>query len=123
MKAHEKAVIEDLFVRLRDVDRLVTRRDQEAAKLIDDLLGRQPHAAYFMVQTIIKQAEALKRAQAGLTALEASLPKAKRTKSSPSTGARAANSIGMSTSDGFLADAGSVAMGVSGAIALTAGRS
>lgn len=123
MKAHEKAIIEDLFTRLRDVDRLVTRRDPEAAKLIEDLLVGQPHAAYFMAQTITIQAEALERAQAALTALEASIPRARRARRTLATGPRVTQSIGTSASDGFLSDAVGVAMGVSGAIALTADRS
>src|SRR5689334_4290759 len=67
MTPQERQLIDDLFARL---ERLETApRDAAAERAIADGLGRAPHAIYPLVQTVLIQDEALKRADARLREL------------------------------------------------------
>jgi uncharacterized protein len=67
MTPQERQLVDDLFVRL---ERLETApRDAAAEQVIADGLARAPHAIYPLVQTVLIQDEALKRADARLREL------------------------------------------------------
>jgi hypothetical protein len=66
IRPEDQRAIEDLFERLRNVERNSGPRDAEAEELIRAELQRNPAAAYFMAQTIIVQEAALREQQARL---------------------------------------------------------
>ena len=67
MTPQERQLVEDLFDRL---ERLETApRDAEAERVIAEGLTRAPHAVYPLVQTVLVQDEALKRADARIREL------------------------------------------------------
>src|SRR5260370_41645472 len=72
MTPEERNLIIDLF------DRLVTledaQRDPDAERLIRDGLRQAPNAPYALVQTVLVQDEALKRAHAPIPSLEPGPP-------------------------------------------------
>jgi hypothetical protein len=69
MTPQERQLIDDLFERLARVEN--TPRDREATEAIADGLRRAPNAVYALVQTVLVQDEALKRADAHIQELEA----------------------------------------------------
>ena len=73
MDQNERRVIDDLFSRLGEAERRAGPRDDKAMQLIQDHLGRQPAAPYYMAQAIVVQQEALANAQARLEQLEREL--------------------------------------------------
>ena len=73
MDQNERRIIDDLFARLGEAERRAAPRDGEALRLIQDHLGRQPAAPYYMAQAIVVQQEALASAQARLEQLEREL--------------------------------------------------
>lgn len=73
MDQNERRIIDDLFARLGEAERRAAPRDAEALRLIQDHLGRQPAAPYYMAQAIVVQQEALANAQARLEQLEREL--------------------------------------------------
>ena len=73
MDQNERRIIDDLFARLTEAERRGAPRDGEALRLIQDHLGRQPAAPYYMAQAIVVQQEALAGAQARIEQLERDL--------------------------------------------------
>jgi hypothetical protein len=69
MTPQERQLIDDLFERLARVES--APRDREAADAIADGQRRAPNAIYTLVQTVLVQDEALKRADARIQELEA----------------------------------------------------
>lgn len=69
MTPQERQLIDDLFERLARVES--APRDREASEAIADGLRRAPNAVYTLVQTVLVQDEALKRADARIQELEA----------------------------------------------------
>jgi uncharacterized protein len=69
MTPNEKALIEDLFSRLRANP--VGQRDAEAEQLITSQMASTPGAAYALAQTVLVQDQALRQAHDQLKAAEA----------------------------------------------------
>ena len=69
MNAQERQLIDDLYDRLSKLES--APRDAEAEAAIRDGLRRAPNAVYPLVQTVLVQDEALKRANAHIEELEA----------------------------------------------------
>lgn len=68
MTPQERQLITDLFDRLAALEN--TPRDGDAERAIAEGLARAPHATYPLVQTVLVQDEALKRANARIAELE-----------------------------------------------------
>jgi uncharacterized protein len=68
MTPQEQQLVADLFDRLATLES--QRRDPDAERLIREGLGRAPNAAYALVQSVLVQDEALKRASARIEELE-----------------------------------------------------
>jgi hypothetical protein len=71
MTPQERQLIAELFDRLASLEN--TPRDPDAVRAIEEGFSRAPHAAYPLVQTVLVQDEALKRANARIEDLEAAL--------------------------------------------------
>jgi hypothetical protein len=71
MTPEERELVADLFDRLAQLEG--APRDAEAERAIKDGLRQAPNAVYPLVQTVLVQDEALKRADARIQELEASL--------------------------------------------------
>ena len=67
MTPQERQLIDDLFDRLTRLES--APRDPDAERAIRDGLERAPHAIYALVQTVLVQDEALKRADARIREL------------------------------------------------------
>ena len=67
MTPQERQLVEDLFDRLAQLEK--TPRDGEAERVIAEGLRRAPNAIYPLVQTVLVQDEALKRADARIREL------------------------------------------------------
>jgi hypothetical protein len=74
----DRAAIEGLFTRLKDVERKAAPRDSEAEALIREEISRQPGAPYYMAQTILVQEHALSVAERRIQELEAEVERASR---------------------------------------------
>jgi uncharacterized protein len=68
MTPQEQQLVADLFERLATLES--QRRDPDAERLIREGLGRAPNAVYALVQSVLVQDEALKRASARIEELE-----------------------------------------------------
>jgi uncharacterized protein len=68
MTPQEQQLVADLFDRLASLEG--QRRDPDAERLIREGLGRAPNSVYALVQTVLLQDEALKRANARIEELE-----------------------------------------------------
>jgi hypothetical protein len=68
MTPQEQQLVADLFDRLASLEG--QRRDPDAERLIREGLGRAPNSVYALVQTVLVQDEALKRANARISELE-----------------------------------------------------
>ncbi|MEH6949872.1 DUF2076 domain-containing protein [Nitrobacter sp. NHB1] len=68
MTPQERQLVDDLFTRLAGVEN--APRDPDAAAVIGDGLRRAPNALYTLVQTVLVQDEALKRAHDRIQQLE-----------------------------------------------------
>jgi hypothetical protein len=68
MTPQERQLVDDLFTRLASVDN--APRDPDANAVISDGLRRAPNALYTLVQTVLVQDEALKRAHDRIQQLE-----------------------------------------------------
>ncbi len=68
MTPQERQLVADLFERLVSLEG--ERRDSDADRLIREGLGRAPNAVYALVQSVLVQDEALKRANARIEELE-----------------------------------------------------
>ena len=71
MTPQERQLVAELFDRLATLEG--EKRDPDAERAIDEGLSQAPHAAYALVQTVLVQDEALKRADARIRELEANL--------------------------------------------------
>jgi hypothetical protein len=71
MTPQEQQLVADLFDRLASLEG--QRRDPDAERLIREGLGRAPNAVYALVQSVLVQDEALKRANARIEELEHSI--------------------------------------------------
>jgi hypothetical protein len=69
MNPQERQMVDDLFDRLAKLEN--APRDPEAASAIAEGLRKAPNAVYALVQTVLLQDEALKRANAHIQELEA----------------------------------------------------
>jgi hypothetical protein len=69
MTPQERQLVDDLFDRLAQLE--TAPRDPNAAAAISDGLRKAPNAVYALVQTVLLQDEALKRANARIQELEA----------------------------------------------------
>src|ERR1700704_668482 len=69
MTPEERNLITELFDRLSTLED--AERDPDAERAIKDGLRQAPNAAYALVQTVLVQDEALKRADARIRQLEA----------------------------------------------------
>ena len=74
MTPQERQMIDDLFNRLAGLE--TSPRDPEAERAIIEGLRRAPNATYALVQTVLVQDEALKRANAHIEELEGAKPQA-----------------------------------------------
>jgi hypothetical protein len=72
MTPEERNLVIDLFDRLSTLED--AQRDPEAERLIRDGLRQAPNAPYALVQTVLVQDEALKRADARIRELEGATP-------------------------------------------------
>src|SRR5512139_2873725 len=72
MTPQERQLVDDLFDRLAQLE--TAPRDPNAAAAISDGLRKAPNAVYALVQTVLLQDEALKRANARIQELEAHAP-------------------------------------------------
>jgi hypothetical protein len=72
MNPQERQLVDELFDRLAKLES--APRDAEAAAAINQGLSRAPNAIYPLVQTVLLQEEALKRAAARIEELEARAP-------------------------------------------------
>jgi len=70
MDSQEQRLIEDLFARLKSASS--APKDRDAEQLIRDLLSRFPDAPYYLTQSVLVQQQALDRADARISELEAS---------------------------------------------------
>src|SRR3974390_1042279 len=68
MTPKERQLVDDLFDRLARVES--APRDSDAVSAIQDGLRKAPNALYALVQTVLVQDEALKRANARIQELE-----------------------------------------------------
>ncbi len=68
MTPQERQLVDDLFDRLARVEG--APRDPDAASAIQDGLRKAPNATYALVQTVLVQDEALKRANARIEEME-----------------------------------------------------
>src|ERR1700716_2498284 len=69
MTPEERTLVIELFDRLATLED--AQRDPEAERLVRDGLRQAPNAPYALVQTVLVQDEALKRANARIQELEA----------------------------------------------------
>jgi uncharacterized protein len=76
MTPQERQLVAELFDRLAALES--TPRDPDAERTIADGLQRAPHAIYALVQTVLVQDEALKRAHARIQELEGQPPEAQQ---------------------------------------------
>ncbi|MFC2252754.1 DUF2076 domain-containing protein [Labrys portucalensis] len=81
MTPNEKALIEDLFNRLRSS--APTGRDNEAEAAIAAEMARSPGAAYALVQTVLVQDHALREAHAKVQAAETASQQAQQAPQAP----------------------------------------
>lgn len=140
MNLQEQRLIEDLFARLKSVS--TAEKDEDAGRLIQDLISRFPDAPYYLTQSVLVQQQALDRADARIKELEeltqqkrfteqrgsssflggSSVPQAgRRYADAPSEAERPSASPwapSPSRSGGFLASALSTATGVAGGMFL-----
>ena len=135
MDRQDRQAIDGLFEKLAKVEGQSPSRDPEAKAFIDEQIARQPHAPYYMAQTIVVQEQALHAAQARIEELErqvgsvqngglasnisnvsrqptGSVPRAGRTQPTPF------EPLSPRAGGGFLAGAAQTAMGVAGGILL-----
>jgi uncharacterized protein len=68
MTPQESELVKALFDRLSQLE--TAQRDPEAERLIAQGLARAPNAVYALVQTVLLQDEALKRANARIEELQ-----------------------------------------------------
>ena len=72
MTPQERQLVSDLFDRLSSLEN--STRDPDAERVITEGFRHAPNAAYALVQTVLVQDEALKRAEAHIRELEGGAP-------------------------------------------------
>ena len=77
MNPHETALVTVLLERLKKIDS--APNDPEAETLIRESTADQPHATYYLVQTVLMQDLSLHVAQGRIAELEKSMAEAKTT--------------------------------------------
>ncbi len=117
----DRRAIETLFDRLAEAERRAPARDGEAEALIRSEMQRQPHAAYYMAQTIVVQQQALEAAEQKIKDLEAEreerrAPRNRSPWDRADDGAEPRYQRG--GGGGFLAGAMQTALGVAGGVLL-----
>jgi len=70
MDHQDRQAIEQLFGKLSQVERQSTAPDAQAADFIRSQINQQPHAPYYMAQTIVVQEQALSAAHGRIQQLE-----------------------------------------------------
>lgn len=139
MDGQDRQAIERLFEKLANVERQSPPRDAVAEDFIGEQLARQPHAPYYMAQTIVVQEQALNAAQARIEELESEIGSRRRgglvsgifgDRSEPSRSTGSVPRVGRTQpapfqetpvtrgGGGFLAGAAQTAMGVAGGVLL-----
>ncbi len=120
MRTEDQNAIEDLFERLRKLDRNSGARDPLAEQLIRQRLAEQPEAAYYMAQTIIVQEAALRDLQGKLEAAETRDSSRRTPTFDPTRERRGPWDRGPDRDErpGFLAGAAQTALGVTGGLLL-----
>lgn len=139
MDRHDRDAIRSLFARLANVERQAPPRDPEAEAFINEELAHQPHAPYYMAQTIVVQEQALNAAQARIEELEREAARGSRgglaasifgDRGQPARSTGSVPRVGRSEQTafqqmsppqagiGFLAGAAQTAMGVAGGLLL-----
>ena len=131
LRDEDQHAIEDLFERLRRVEKNSGPRDHDAENLIHQRLSEHPGAAYYMAQTIIVQEAALRDQQAKIEALEADAKRGssgflgsifgedpEERRSPPTPTQRQRGPWDRPASGGFLAGAAQTALGVTGGVLL-----
>ena len=83
MTPQESELVKALFDRLSQLE--TAQRDPEAERLIAQGLARAPHAVYALVQTVLLQDEALKRANARIEELQVQTSAAAEPEQSPTS--------------------------------------
>ena len=73
MDHHDRQAIEQLFGKLAQVEGQTAAPDTQAADYIRAKIGQQPHAPYYMAQTIVVQEQALSAANGRIQQLEQEL--------------------------------------------------
>jgi len=71
MDRNDQQAIDGLFSRLALVERQSGPRDAQSERFIQERIGQQPGAPYYMAQTIVVQEQALEAAQRRIEELEA----------------------------------------------------
>jgi uncharacterized protein len=66
----DRNAIDGLFEKLAEVERNAPPRDPDAELLIDQKIGQQPSAPYYLAQTVVVQERALELAQQRIEELE-----------------------------------------------------
>ncbi|GGE32998.1 hypothetical protein GCM10007276_07830 [Agaricicola taiwanensis] len=70
MDRNDQQAIDSLFGKLSAVERQSPSRDPQSEDFIRERIAQQPHAPYYMAQTIVVQQQALEAAQARIEELE-----------------------------------------------------
>ena len=71
MDRNDQQAIDGLFSKLAQAERQSAPRDAQADRFIQERIGQQPGAPYYMAQTIVVQEQALEAAQRRIEELEA----------------------------------------------------
>ncbi|MGO4625226.1 DUF2076 domain-containing protein [Ensifer sp. 2YAB10] len=71
MDRNDQQAIDGLFSKLAQAERQSALRDAQADRFIQERIGQQPGAPYYMAQTIVVQEQALEAAQRRIDELEA----------------------------------------------------
>ena len=70
MDPQDRKAIDDLFVRINEIERRGAERDPQAEAYIAARLNDTPTSAYYLAQTVVVQQQALEAAQARIEAAE-----------------------------------------------------
>lgn len=115
LSRQDRDAIEELFVRLEEVEYRGGPRDVEAEALIRQKIARQPAAPYYLAQTVVVQQEALKAAERRIAELEMEQRAQRQRGPWDGNGAPERQQYG---GGGFLGGAAQTALGVAGGMML-----
>jgi len=99
MEPQEKKLIENLFNRLADSETNDLNRDIPADNLITKLLNKQPHASYYMAQTILVQETAINKLNEHIHELENKISLMKKLEQKQGTSSFLSNLFGSKSSE------------------------